>query len=37
MTIQRPELHGPSMYYTTDWRDARQSVVRLAAPSPNWW
>jgi glyoxylase-like metal-dependent hydrolase (beta-lactamase superfamily II) len=31
---QRPELHGPPAYYTTDWADARASVERLAALNP---
>jgi glyoxylase-like metal-dependent hydrolase (beta-lactamase superfamily II) len=31
---QQPELHGPPMYYTTDWEDARKSVERLAALEP---
>ncbi len=31
---QRPELHGPPMYYTQDWHAARESVRRLAALEP---
>lgn len=31
---QRPEIHGPPMYYTPDWERARQSVERLAALEP---
>ena len=31
---QSPELHGPPMYYTPDWDNARASVVRLAALEP---
>jgi hypothetical protein len=31
---QRPELHGPPMYYTTDWDAARESVRRLSALEP---
>lgn len=31
---QRPELHGPPAYYTTDWADAKASVQRLAALNP---
>jgi glyoxylase-like metal-dependent hydrolase (beta-lactamase superfamily II) len=31
---QRPELHGPPMYFTTDWESARESVRRLAALQP---
>ena len=31
---QRPELHGPPMYFTPDWVAARASVERLAALEP---
>jgi glyoxylase-like metal-dependent hydrolase (beta-lactamase superfamily II) len=31
---QEAELHGPPMYYTTDWKQARESVHRLAALEP---
>lgn len=31
---QRPELHGPPAYFTTDWDAARDSVVRLADLQP---
>jgi glyoxylase-like metal-dependent hydrolase (beta-lactamase superfamily II) len=31
---QKPELHGPPMYYTTDWDNARASVERLVALEP---
>jgi glyoxylase-like metal-dependent hydrolase (beta-lactamase superfamily II) len=31
---QRPELHGPPAYYTTDWDAARESVRRLAELRP---
>jgi glyoxylase-like metal-dependent hydrolase (beta-lactamase superfamily II) len=31
---QKPELHGPPMYYTTDWDNARASVERLAELRP---
>jgi glyoxylase-like metal-dependent hydrolase (beta-lactamase superfamily II) len=31
---QRPELHGPPMYYTSDWVAARDSVRRLAELQP---
>jgi len=34
VAMQRPELHGPPMYYTQDWNDARASVQRLAALEP---
>lgn len=32
--MQRPELHGPPMYYTQDWNQARRSVRRLAELEP---
>ncbi|HET7550778.1 MAG TPA: MBL fold metallo-hydrolase [Gemmatimonadaceae bacterium] len=35
VTVQRPELHGPPMYYTTDWIAARRSVERLASLEPD--
>lgn len=31
---QKIELHGPPMYFTTDWEEARESVQALAALSP---
>jgi glyoxylase-like metal-dependent hydrolase (beta-lactamase superfamily II) len=31
---QEPELHGPPMYYTIDWAQARDSVRTLAALEP---
>jgi len=31
---QRPEIHGPPKYYTTDWVAARRSVEALAALEP---
>jgi glyoxylase-like metal-dependent hydrolase (beta-lactamase superfamily II) len=31
---QRPEVHGPPAYYTTDWAAARRSVQELAALEP---
>lgn len=31
---QKPEVHGPPMYYTQDWQAARQSVQRLADLEP---
>lgn len=31
---QRPELHGPPAYYTSDWESARRSVQRLAGLEP---
>jgi glyoxylase-like metal-dependent hydrolase (beta-lactamase superfamily II) len=34
VATQRPELHGPPMYYTPDWEQARLSVERLAALEP---
>ncbi|MBS7700067.1 MULTISPECIES: MBL fold metallo-hydrolase [unclassified Chelatococcus] len=32
--LQQPEMHGPPMYYTTDWAAARASVALLAALEP---
>jgi glyoxylase-like metal-dependent hydrolase (beta-lactamase superfamily II) len=32
--LQKAELHGPPMYYTSDWENARKSVVQLAALEP---
>ena len=34
VATQRPELHGPPMYYTPDWENARRSVERLARLEP---
>lgn len=34
VATQRPELHGPPAYYTSDWDAAKQSVDRLAGLSP---
>jgi glyoxylase-like metal-dependent hydrolase (beta-lactamase superfamily II) len=34
VATQRPEIHGPPMYYTPDWEQARQSVERLALLEP---
>lgn len=34
VAVQRPEIHGPPMYFTTDWGSARESVRRLAALDP---
>jgi glyoxylase-like metal-dependent hydrolase (beta-lactamase superfamily II) len=31
---QRPELHGPPAYFTSDWSAARQSVRRLGSLEP---
>ncbi len=31
---QKPELHGPPMYFTPDWRQAKQSVELLAELEP---
>ncbi len=31
---QEPEMHGPPMYYTTNWQNARISVERLASLEP---
>jgi glyoxylase-like metal-dependent hydrolase (beta-lactamase superfamily II) len=34
VATQRPELHGPPAYFTTDWNAARDSVRRLAGLGP---
>jgi glyoxylase-like metal-dependent hydrolase (beta-lactamase superfamily II) len=34
VATQRPELHGPPSYFTTNWDEARESVRRLAALAP---
>jgi glyoxylase-like metal-dependent hydrolase (beta-lactamase superfamily II) len=34
VATQRPELHGPPMYFTPDWESAASSVRRLAALQP---
>lgn len=34
VATQRPELHGPPMYFTPDWSSAEVSVQRLAALEP---
>jgi glyoxylase-like metal-dependent hydrolase (beta-lactamase superfamily II) len=34
VATQRPELHGPPSYFTTDWDAARRSVETLAALQP---
>jgi glyoxylase-like metal-dependent hydrolase (beta-lactamase superfamily II) len=34
VATQRPELHGPPAYFTTNWTAARASVERLAALRP---
>jgi glyoxylase-like metal-dependent hydrolase (beta-lactamase superfamily II) len=31
---QKPEMHGPPMYFTPDWDSARQSVEKLASLEP---
>ena len=31
---QKPELHGPPMYFTPDWNSARESAQRLARLEP---
>jgi glyoxylase-like metal-dependent hydrolase (beta-lactamase superfamily II) len=35
IATQRPELHGPPAYMTTDWDRARESVEHLAELRPN--
>ena len=32
--LQKPQMHGPPMYYTPDWDSARESVRALAALEP---
>jgi glyoxylase-like metal-dependent hydrolase (beta-lactamase superfamily II) len=34
IATQRPELHGPPAYFTSDWDLARQSVERLSLLRP---
>lgn len=34
VAIQKPELHGPPMYFTPDWHAARDSVAALALLRP---
>jgi glyoxylase-like metal-dependent hydrolase (beta-lactamase superfamily II) len=34
VALQKPEMHGPPMYYTQDWQDARRSVELLASLEP---
>jgi glyoxylase-like metal-dependent hydrolase (beta-lactamase superfamily II) len=34
VATQKPEMHGPPAYFTTDWDAARDSVRRLAALHP---
>lgn len=34
VAMQKTELHGPPMYYTSDWTAARESVERLASLEP---
>lgn len=34
VAAQKPEMHGPPMYFTPDWDGARASVERLAALEP---
>jgi glyoxylase-like metal-dependent hydrolase (beta-lactamase superfamily II) len=34
VAVQRPEMHGPPMYYTVDWDKAATSVAQLAELAP---
>ncbi len=34
VATQKPEMHGPPMYYTPDWESARRSVEQLAKLDP---
>lgn len=35
IATQKPELHGPPAYYTSDWDNAKASVAQLASLKPN--
>lgn len=35
VATQKPELHGPPMYYTQDWNEARASVETVANLEPD--
>ncbi len=35
VAVQRPEMHGPPMYFTPDWISAKASVETLAALEPD--
>ena len=34
VTVQKPEMHGPPMYFTTDFKAAKRSVQMLAKLEP---
>lgn len=34
VAVREPEMHGPPMYYTTNWENARTSVELLASLDP---
>lgn len=34
VATQKPEVHGPPMYYTQDWEQARDAVHKLASLAP---
>jgi glyoxylase-like metal-dependent hydrolase (beta-lactamase superfamily II) len=34
VAVQEPQMHGPPMYYTTNWDNARSSVELLASLEP---
>jgi glyoxylase-like metal-dependent hydrolase (beta-lactamase superfamily II) len=34
VAVQKPEMHGPPMYFTPDWASARASVEKLVALGP---
>jgi glyoxylase-like metal-dependent hydrolase (beta-lactamase superfamily II) len=34
VAVQRPEMHGPPMYYTVEWDKAARSVAQLAELAP---
>ena len=35
VAVQKPEMHGPPMYFTPDWLSARKAVEVLAALDPD--
>jgi glyoxylase-like metal-dependent hydrolase (beta-lactamase superfamily II) len=35
VATQKAEIHGPPMYFTPDWAQAKESVNRLSALAPN--
>ncbi len=35
VAVQKPEIHGPPMYFTPDWHSARDSIASLAMLRPD--